>query len=299
MPAQNIYMEYLHPSMYSMQVSPAQSGLFRYPFAPLVKAREIKHPKNEISEDRRKLDEAESDIRHKDELLRSKNGEISQLKNDLTFKEQKISELGTLLESKNKISELGTLLESNIKQMNVLETQLKEKNIEISNLKGLETQLKEKNIEISNLKSESTKQETYISESCSNFVKFCAEDSEYFSDYVQKVKNFLKSNLNILQGFYSELAEKKMQTTDKKIDFSTIDRLLKSFDTSLDNDIVIASIIHTLNRLKNRFLESDFVDKTDKTKIEGITNNCNYALALLIHLYYTMQMKFNQSTLPI
>ena len=286
MPAQNIYMEYLHPSMYSMQVSPAQSGLFRYPFAPLVKAREIKHPKNEISEDRRKLDEAESDIRHKDELLRSKNGEISQLKNDLTFKEQKISEL-------------GTLLESNIKQMNVLETQLKEKNIEISNLKGLETQLKEKNIEISNLKSESTKQETYISESCSNFVKFCAEDSEYFSDYVQKVKNFLKSNLNILQGFYSELAEKKMQTTDKKIDFSTIDRLLKSFDTSLDNDIVIASIIHTLNRLKNRFLESDFVDKTDKTKIEGITNNCNYALALLIHLYYTMQMKFNQSTLPI
>ena len=59
MSAPNIYMEYLHPSMYSMQVSPAQYGFFDY---KLLKAEKVESQKDEIIELRKKLDETENTL---------------------------------------------------------------------------------------------------------------------------------------------------------------------------------------------------------------------------------------------
>ena len=245
---QNMYMEFVHPDMYSMQVSPGQFRMFNY---RVVNAQQ----KKQMEDLEKKLDKAE-------------------------LQNKKLNE------------------------------ELEEKTTEILNLDKEKQQIQRKFEYYLPFKEESRKWKKEL-QSCFVFLRYCSEDSEYFSKHKLKLEDFLKTKLMELQIFYTSLYDQyatkpssgfnssKIKQKSKevkilnaleeekyveKIDFSLIQDILKKFEEIIQNDFHMSIVRNDLRLLKNRFMQAEF-DENDKNKIEEITYECSYALALLIEMY--------------
>ena len=224
-----------------------------------------------------------------------------------TKSKNRIIAIGEELEkAKLDIREMDEFLMSKNKKISALETENTEMNTELETktkkISVLQKEKQQKQEELRNLKMEFLR-------SCFEFSDFCARDQEYFSTYVHKIQDFLKSNLTALQTLYSSIY-KEMYGDDlteaghalvdldrpyknrelkpieedevSRNDFSTIPNILKNFAENVESPIVMMNTENELKSLKDRLIQLDDVSKKDKLKIEEITFKCTYALRLLI-----------------
>ena len=165
---------------------------------------------------------------NKDEIIKAKDNEINNLKNQLDSKEKEKNELNNQITSKN----------------NDLEAKMKEKDNKINELeKKLEqinTQMKEKDQLINQNKSDSeteiSKRDNQITE-LNNLIKEKVNSENSKSNEIINLKNDIKQKEEKIKTLSEEINKLKNENENKNKELSTKESLINELETKIKNNV--------------------------------------------------------------